>query len=152
MEPESSSPKKGKIALIGIVVGFLALASAFLSPWIQEAIDPPPKPIEETAVSFAGRLAAAAKAKIKGEEYVPITVEEPKPSRFLVPTVIGFGMLSVGLGIVSLLKSESRGLGAGAIALGISAVVAQWGILLASVIVFILIVFLVLHFLGIEIG
>ena len=152
MEQETKSPKKRRIGLIGIAVGFLALASAFLSPWIQEAIDPPPKPIEEIAVGFAGRLAAAAKAKIKGEDYVPITLEEPKPSRFLVPTVIGFGMLAAGLGIVSLLKSEPRGLGAGAIALGISAVVAQWGILIAGVIIFLLIVFRVLDFLGIENG
>jgi hypothetical protein len=152
MEQETKSPKKRRIGLIGIAVGFLALASAFLSPWIQEAIDPPPKPIEETAVNFAGRLAAAAKAKIKGEEYVPITVEEPKPSRFLVPTVIGLGMLAAGLGIVSLLKSESRGIGAGAIGLGISAVVAQWGILIASAIIVILVLFLVLDFFGIEIG
>ena len=69
-----------------------------------------------------------------------------------MPTVIGFGMLAAGLGIVSLLKSEPRGLGAGAIALGISAVVAQWGILIVGVIIFLLIVFRVLDFLGIENG
>ena len=149
MTTDTASPKKKTLGLIGIVAGFLALASAFLSAWIQEAIDPPAKPIEERTVEFAGRLAAAAKAKIKGEEYIPTTVAEPLPSRFLFPGVIGLGMLAAGLGILSLVRSEPRMIGSGAIALGISAAVVQWSILIAGAILLLLLVFAVMSFLGI---
>ncbi|NNC88435.1 MAG: hypothetical protein HKN82_08260 [Akkermansiaceae bacterium] len=148
MTTDTNSPKKRTIGIIGIVAGFLALASAFLSPWIQDAIDPPAKPIEEAAVDFAARLAEAAKAKLKGEEYVPATDAEPLPSRFLVPGIIGLGMLAAGLGILSLIKSEPRMVGSGAIALGVSAAVVQWSIMIAGVIIFLLIVFAVMSFLG----
>ena len=103
-----SSPGR-TLGVIGILVGFLALAGAFLSPWIQDAIDPPAKPLEETAVDFAERLTEAAAARIKGEVYEPdVTMVEAKPSRFLFPGIIGLGMVAVGLGPGSLLRSEPK--------------------------------------------
>ena len=148
MTTGSASNKKRTFGLIGIAAGFLALTSAFLSPWIQDAIDPPAKPIEETAVEFAGRLADAAKAKIKGEEYVPTTAAEPVPSRFLVPGVIGLGMLAAGLGILSLIRSEPRLIGGGAIALGVSAAVVQWSIMIAGAILLLVLVVSVMSLFG----
>ncbi len=136
------------LGMIGIVLGFLALAGAFLSPWIQDAIDPPAKPLEERAVGFAGRLADAAKAKMKGEEYVPATAPEAKPSRFLFPGIIALGMLAMGFGLGSLLSSEPKMVGGGAVALGLSAAVVQWSIILAGAILMILIVMAVLTLLG----
>jgi hypothetical protein len=148
MTTQGKSSKTRTIGIVGIIAGFLALAAAFLSPWIRDAIDPPAKPIEQTAVDFAGRLAEAAKAKLKGEAYVPAIATEPLPSRFLFPGVIGLGMVAAGLGIASLIKSEPRIVGGGAIALGVGAAVVQWSILVAGAIFFILLVMIVMSLLG----
>jgi hypothetical protein len=40
---------------IGIVLGLIAIAAAFLSPWIQKKLDPPARPVEEVAVDIASR-------------------------------------------------------------------------------------------------
>lgn len=144
-----SSPGR-TLGVIGILVGFLALAGAFLSPWIQDAIDPPAKPLEETAVDFAERLTEAAAARIKGEVYEPdVATVEAKPSRFLFPAIIGLGMVAVGLGLGSLLRSEPKLVGQGAIALGVSAAVVQWSLLIAGALIFILLVWVVLSSLGV---
>jgi hypothetical protein len=148
MTIETVIRKHRTLGLVGIFAGFLALAVAFLSPWIQDAIDPPAKPSEEKVVEFAGRIAAAAKAKIKGEEYTPTTVFEPLPSRFLAPGIIGLGMLAAGFGILSLINAEPRMIGSGAIALGVSASVVQWSIVIAGAILFFLLVFAVISLLG----
>jgi hypothetical protein len=149
MNNDTPLPKKKRtFGVTGVLLGFIALAAAFLSPWIQRAIDPPPKPIEERAVNFAGRLAEAAKAKMKGETYSPASVAEPLPSRFVVPSVIGLGMVAVGLGIVSLLASEHRPLGSSAIALGVSAAVVQWSLVVAGAILLLLLVFAVMSAFG----
>ena len=148
MSTDSSSEKKRTLGVIGVIVGFVALSCAFLSPWIQEAIDPPKKTLEESTVDFAGRLAEAAKAKVKGEEYVAANTEQPKPSRFIFPTVIGMGLVGAGLGIGSMLKSEQRMIGGGAIALGIGAVVVQWSIIIASAIFFLVLVLAVMALFG----
>lgn len=73
---------------------------------------------------------------------------EPLPSRFLGPAVIALGLIAAGLGIISLLKSEPRLLGGGAIALGISAAVLQWPIVIASAIIFLLGLSVLISFLG----
>ena len=148
MTTETTSQKKGTLGLIGIVMGFVALALAFLSPWIQDAIDPPSKTIEEKAVDFAGRLAEAAKAKLRGEKYIPATITEPKPSRFYIPGIIGMGLLAAGFGILSLLTSEPRLIGCGAITLGVSAALVQWSIIIAGTILFLLLVIAVISFFG----
>ncbi|MEM7624539.1 MAG: hypothetical protein AAF333_02805 [Planctomycetota bacterium] len=121
-----------------------------MSPWIQAAIDPPPPPIEQAAVDLAGRLAEAAKAKLTGEDYVAAPASTPKPSRFLVPAVIGSGMVAVGFGLFSLLRAEPRVVGGAAIALGVSAAVVQWSIIIATVLIVVLLVAAILSAVGVD--
>ncbi|MBB5351821.1 hypothetical protein HNR46_002060 [Haloferula luteola] len=95
-----SKPERTKnrlIAGIGMIVGLVALAAAFLSPQIAEAIDPPKPPVEEVAVDLASRIIDAAKAKAKGEEYQPAAAPRQLPSRFIYPAVVGFGMIAAAL-------------------------------------------------------
>jgi hypothetical protein len=124
---------------IGLVIGILALAAAFLSPWIAEQIDPPARPVEVVDVDFAARLAEAAKAKMKGEQYAA-PAAAPKPSRFVVPTVIGAGMFAALLGVIGGLRSEDRFLSGGAVALGVGAAAVQWSIVIASALVLLLLI------------
>jgi len=137
------------LGISGCVIAFIALVSAFLSPQIAEAIDPPTKPIEESAVDFALKLKEAAKAKMKGEEYKS-EARKKKPSDHLVAGIIGLGMVGTGFGLGSLIRGESRNIAGGAMAIGICAAIVQWSILFAGAIIFILIVATVLNYLGID--
>lgn len=142
--------KKRVAGFIGMAIGFFAFSVAFLSPWIQASIDPPPQPIEVTAADLASRLAEATKAKFTGEDYVAPAMSAPKPSRFMAPVVIGSGMLAIGLGLFSLLRAEPRMVGGAAIALGLSAAIVQWSIIIAAAVIFLLIVMAILGALGID--
>ena len=55
MSNESKPKKKRLLGGIGITIGLIALTSAFLSPSIAEAVDPPTQSLEETTVNFASR-------------------------------------------------------------------------------------------------
>ena len=147
-EDTQNVPKKKVLGIIGIVIGFFALAGAFLYPWIQDAVDPPKKTIEESVGDFAGRLTEAAKAKVKGESYDSRSVSTPKPSRFVVPAIIGVGMVGAGFGLASFLRSETRAYSGGAVALGVGAAVVQWSIILAGAILLIFLVLAVMSLLG----
>lgn len=129
---DSPPRKQHLLGTIGVIIGILALAAAFLSPWIAIQIDPPARPIEEVAVDFAARLAEAAKAKLKGEQYKAPAASTANPSRFLAPVVIGAGMFAALLGVIGGLRSENKLASGGAVALGVSAAVVQWSILIVS--------------------
>lgn len=135
------------LGIIGIVFGFLALAAAFLSPWLGEALDPPKPTAEERVVDFAFRIAEAAKAKAKGEDYTPANVSKPRPSRHVFPSIIAMGLIAAGLGIASLLASEPRMLGIGALALGLGAIAVQWSILILASIFAVVIILALLSYL-----
>lgn len=91
MESPVPVQKKQALGLVGVIVGFIALAAAFMSPWIQDAIDPPPKPIEEVAIDLASRLANAAKAKLRGKNMCRLTWLNRCPHVFLVPLSLHWG-------------------------------------------------------------
>ena len=141
--------KTSTLGILGCIIGFLALAAAFLSPRIAGAIDPPAPPVEETLVDFATKLKDAAEAKMKGEEYQAVPDEE-KPSAILFPAIIGVGMVGSGLGVGSLIRRERTVVAGAAICIGITAAIVQWSILFAAVIVFCLLLFSVCSALGIE--
>ena len=138
----SSSPSRRFLGGSGMILGLLALAIAFLSPQIARRIDPPSKPVEEVVVDLAGRLAAAAKAKMKGESYIaPAFEAKPAlPSRYLYPGVILAGICAAGLGIAGAMRSEDRFFAGGAIALGTGAALVQWSMMLVGVLVLIFLV------------
>jgi hypothetical protein len=133
---------------IGIILGLVSIAVAFLSPWIQEQIDPPARPVEEVAVDIAAQLADAAKAKIKGEEYTPAYQRPEKASRFLFPTVIIAGMIAAGFGVAGSLRSEDKFFSGGAIALGVGAAVVQWSFLIAGALILVMLVLAAMSLLG----
>ncbi|MDF1659509.1 MAG: hypothetical protein P1U58_17970 [Verrucomicrobiales bacterium] len=148
MTDDSPETKKRIVSGIGMILGLIALAAAFLSPHIAEAIDPPTPPIEEVTVDLASRLIDAAKAKAAGEEYQSAATPSPKlPSRFIYPFVIGLGMIAAAFGIAALIRSEDRTMAGGAIALGIGAAVVQWSMMIVGAILLVFLVIAVFAFL-----
>lgn len=141
--------KKNTLGITGCIISFVALVAAFLSPQIAEAIDPPAKPIEESAVDFALKLKDVAIAKSKGEEYQSEPTKK-NPSSYLFTAVICIGMVGTGFGLGSLIKGENKNISGGAMTLGITAAIVQWSLLIAGVIIFFLLVAIVLGALGID--
>lgn len=140
-----------RVGIAGVIIGLLALAAAFLSPWIVDLLTPS-KPVEVEAVDLATRLKDAAVAKLKGVAYQP-PPPPPKDARdYVPPTIIGLGMLGLGLGVVSLIHNERRTVGICAIGLGLGAAVVQWSLLIVGLIVMALLVVAVLHFLDLDLG
>ncbi len=141
---------KNRIGIIGIVLGIICMAAAFLSPWIANAISPP-KPVEEEIVDFATRLKDAAIAKAKGVKFVPHNPKEKDIADYIPPGVIGLSMIAMTLGIVSIVKEDKKLIGGTAVCLGISAAVVQWSIVIAIAIIVIIVLSYVLSAMGIQI-
>ncbi|MEM9080839.1 MAG: hypothetical protein AAGC74_09130 [Verrucomicrobiota bacterium] len=139
--------KKRLAAGIGLIVGLVALAAAFFSPQIAEAIDPPTPPVEVVAVDLAERIIDAAKAKATGEEYQLSAAPRQLPSRFIYPVVIGLGMIAAAFGVAAFIRSEDRTMAGGAIALGVGAAVVQWSMMMVGAILLILLVVVIIGFL-----
>lgn len=141
---EQSARRKSPWGLAGVVVGCVALAAAFLSPWLAEAIDPSP-PLEVVVADKAVKIRDAVKAKLAGEKYVP---ERPvRAGAVLPPVVIAAGLVGAGLGLVSLFKRETRMFSASAMTIGVSAVIVQWMVVAAAVIIGLLVLYVIFSFL-----
>ena len=142
--------KRNILAGVGIIIGFLAIASAFLSPWIAEAIDPPPKPTEEALVDLAVKIKQAAEAKVKGEQYQPATTAEQQkpPSHYLPPAVIAVAMLGVAFGLGSFLVGENKSLSGVAVTLGVAAAVVQWSIILFAILATLIVILIIIAIIG----
>ncbi len=132
------------MAIAGLVVGLVALAAAFLSPTIAEAIDPPGPPLEEVAVDLASKILDAAKAKAAGKEYQAAAAAPPLPSRFIYPAVVGLGMFAAALGVLAFARSEDRTMAGGAIALGVGAALIQWSMMMVGAILAVVIVMIII--------
>ena len=141
---EQSARRKSPWGLAGVVVACVALAAAFLSPWLAEAIDPSP-PLEEAVADKAVKIRDAIKARLAGEDYVQ--ERRVRVRAVLPPVVIAAGLAGAGLGLVSLFKRETRLFSASAMTIGVSAVVVQWMVVAAAAIIGLLVLYLVFSFL-----
>lgn len=121
----------------------LALAAAFLSPWIAEAIDPSP-PIEEVVANKAVQVRDAVKAKLTGKEYV--IERRVSVAAIIPPVVIACGLAGAALGLVSFFKRETKVFSTCAMAIGMSAVVVQWMLVVAAAILGLLVLYLIFAF------
>jgi hypothetical protein len=136
---------KGKApwGLVGVIVACIALAAAFLSPWIAEAVDPSP-PLEEVVADKAVKIKEAMQAKLSGETYV--AEQKVRVRAVLPPVVIALGLGGAGLGLISLFKREMRMFSTCAMTIGISAAVVQWVAVLAGAILGLLVLYLIFSF------
>lgn len=152
---EDNSQVKSKSAtwsVSGLVIGFIALVAAVMSPWILESVSPPTQSIDEVAVDVAVNIKDRLVAKAKGQEFVAKAKDDKPPSlrRWYPPVTIGIGLLGMCLGIVGFTCHESTRVSASAVTVGLAAIVFQYFLLLAAAIIFILLIGVILNALGIE--
>ncbi len=137
------------IGVVGLALALLALASAVLSPWAIDAIDPQDKPIDEVAVDVASRIIDRLSAKAKGEEYVaPAEPQHTNWGKWYVGGVVGVGVLAVCIGVIGLVCHHDSRLNSATIAVGASAIVFQYALIIAAAVLLILLVGLVLSVVG----
>ncbi len=151
-EEEKQEPRQNQkktLALVGCVLGFIALSMAFLSPWIAEQIDPPPQPIEVGVADLASRIKEATKAKLSGQEYTPAPRNEEKlPSDYLPPAIIGIGLLALAFGVASFMTGENQRMSVMTMILGVAGPIVQWSLMMIGALIFVLLVMALLAAVG----
>ena len=138
------------LGIAGLVVALLALVAAVMSPWATDALEPEAKPIDEVAVDVAGRIKDRLVAKAKGQEYVaPAEPRRANWSRWYSGTVVGAGALAVCVGVIGLVARHDTRLNAATVAVGASAIIFQYVLLIAALLLLILLVGLILSAVGV---
>ena len=149
---DSPAPRKiTRVAVAGLVIGLLALAAAALLPWAVGALQPERKPIDQVAVEVAGRIKDRLAAKAKGREYVaPAEARGADWSKWYPAGVVAAGVLAICIGVVGLVAHHDFRLNSATIAVGASAVVFQYALMVAAALLLLLLVGLVLSAVGGE--
>jgi len=134
-----------RLGVAGLCVALISLAAAVLSPWAIGALDPPSKPIDEVAVDLAGRIKDRLAARAKGRPYVaPQEPQQFSLAKVYPACVIGAGMLAVGIGVGGLALRHDARLNCATVAVGASAIVFQYALIFAALLLLVLLVGLVL--------
>lgn len=144
------SPRKiTGVGIAGLAIALLALAAAALSPWAVDALEPEKKPIDQVAVEVAGRIKDRLAAKAKGQEYIaPAEAQGTNWSKWWSAGVVGAGVLAVCIGVVGLVAQHDGRLNGATIAVGASAVIFQYALMIAATVLLILLIGLVLSAIG----
>ena len=133
------------------MVALVALAAAALSPYAVETLEPERKPIDEVAVDAAIRIQDRLAAKARGEAYArPASVDAAGAgwSRIYPASVIGAGALAACVGVVGFVRHDDPRLAGATVAVGLGAVVFQYALLLAGLLLLVLLVGAILAALG----
>ncbi|MCH9022009.1 MAG: hypothetical protein IID32_04525 [Planctomycetes bacterium] len=144
----SDTPKKiSRFGMAGLIIGLLALVAAVLSPWIIDAVEPEKKPIDEIALDTAIKIKDRLNAKLKGEEYK--SQQEPKSapsnmSKYYPASVILAGAIAICFGTVGFVRRDNLRLSGATVAVGASAILFQYFLMLAAAIILILLIGMVL--------
>jgi hypothetical protein len=141
--------KRTPLGFAGLIAAMVALTAAALSPWAMAALDPPRKSVDEVALDVAGRIKDRIAARAKGQPYVAPAepARSSRASRYMA-AVIGAGALAVCVGVFGLACGHDTRLNASTVAVGASAIVFQYALVFAALLLFILLVGLVLAAMG----
>ena len=115
---------KGKIALIGLAVGALALLMGLVHFWAGPFA--PQKPVETSIAEAAVEIRDAAMRAMKGEEPPPPERAEWNIDRTIETATGSFGGLAIVLAMVGFVAREPKRNVAGAVFLGASALAFQF--------------------------
>ena len=153
MEPATAiQPVVRKVkpaGIAGLAIALVALAAAALSPWALDAIQPQTKPIDEVAADLAGRITDRLVAKAKGQEYIaPVEPQRADWSKWYSGSVIGAGVLAVCIGVIGLVCRHDGRLNLATVAVGTSAIILQYALMIVVALLLILLVGLILSALG----
>ncbi len=151
MEAVATSPSRKitRLGIAGLVVAFLALAAAVLSPWVIDALEPDRPPIDEVAADVAVRIKDRIVAKAKGQTYAtPANPERAGWAKAYPVGVIAAGFLAVVVGVIGLVAHHHRRLNTATVAVGTSAIVFQYALLIAAALLLILLIGLIFSSIG----
>lgn len=148
----SSSSKRSIVGGLGLAFALLGLVAAVMSPWIMDAIAPEQKPIDEVAVEVATKIKDRLVAKAKGQEYVPPDEAETglDIAKWYPAGPLALGLCGICLGVGGFCRHENMRITGSSVAVGLTAIVFQYFLLLAATIIFVMLVVLVLAAMGIE--
>jgi hypothetical protein len=136
--------KRGRITktgVAGLTIALLALAAAVMAPWVIAAVDPPPKPIDEIAVDIAGKIKNRIAAKAQGKTYA--TPAPPARSdwyRWYSGGIVAAGVAAIAIGLVGLVARHDGRLNAASVVVGASAILFQYALMLALLLILVLLV------------
>ena len=148
--PVQPAPRKvTRVGIAGLAIALVALAAAALSPWAVDALEPERKPADQVAVEVAWRIKDRLAAKAAGRDYVaPAGPRRTDWSRWYTGGVIGAGVIAICIGVIGLVVHHDGRLNAATVAVGASAIVFQYALMIAAAVLLILLVAVVLSAIG----
>lgn len=148
---DTNLPATHHVGLMAIAVSMAAFLLAAVSAWVAPAFEPEPVPLDEAAVDFVIGFKEKLNAKLDGK---PVPKVEPatEPTNWYPVSVVAVGALGVCLGVISFVRHEDTRISLAAVLLGISAMLIQFLLVLATAILAILLIGVVLSFFGIILG
>lgn len=140
-----------RFGLIGVIVGFLALAAAVLPLWVLPVIFPP-KPIERSVVETARDLRDRAIAVARGTAQPAPRAETQIDHwyRILATFAVVLALAAIALAVVSFLRREDWRYAGTAAALGVGAVAFEFWVIALIVAATLFFMYVVLR--GLNLG
>lgn len=145
------SRSMSRIGIVGLAISLVALGGAALSPWVLKIVQPEPVALDEVAVDATLRIRDRIAARIRGEEFVSPPKQNPTHwSDWYPMVVIATGVIAIAIGVVEFVRGGHIRLNASTVAVGLSAIILQYFLLLAALVLVCLLVGLILSALGID--
>ena len=144
--------QKSRISWLGnfaIAFGGLALILAILPTYLLPLLSPP-EPADKVVLDFAHKMKDRAIATVKGIEYQEPARKKDWYQIFAAAAMV-FSVLAIIFSAGSFIAKESWRYAVAGSALGIGAVMVQFSLLVAGILVVIVLVALILNFLGLNI-
>lgn len=136
------------LGIIGTIAGCLAVVAAVLPTWVLPVLIPP-EPVDKIVVDTAQKIKDRVAAKIKGVEY-----KEPERKldwyKVLAIAAVSLGVLALIFAAISFVTHEPWRYAGAAATLGAGAIVFQFSLLVAGVLIGILLLFVILSALNIS--
>lgn len=128
----------------------VAFLLAAMSPWVAPAFEPEHLEIEDQAVDVVIAFKEKLAARLKGEEAPPKKQWDPKSVNWYPASAVAIGGLAVCIGVVGYVRGEDQRINLSAVLLAAGAILLQYFILLAAVVLFVLLLGVILSALGVT--
>ena len=143
-------PIRPTLGILALLLAILGLVASIFGSDIAEKIQPTP-PVEEKVADLVIKVKDAVVAKLKNRDAV-IVAPERDWHVIMYKTAMGLGMLSLIAAAISYAKGEPRSYAVSAAGLGVVALAWQALMISFGAIVFFIVIFAVLNFLGIDLS
>ena len=150
-------------ALVGLLMALFSFCLSVTTPWVIDEFSPPPK-IEDVAIDKSVSIANSVLVYLLGEaseteenvsEYSDVDdIVENKPEKhwtdYLSLIVIVIALGGIINGVLGFMRESTRVIGGIAIFFGISAIVAQYMMIMFAMLIFIILIVGILNSFGVS--